>query len=83
MKIILTLIKRLSPVCHLKFHQESAKGYSISVQSSVIQNKFYFLFFFDFLLLFFVCDEVFWSSQPDGVISSVVSLPNHTFTGQA
>ena len=31
----------------------------------------------------FVCVEVLRPSQPNGVISSVVSLPNHTFTGQA
>ena len=31
----------------------------------------------------FVCVEVLGPSQPDGVMSSVVSLPNHTFTGQA
>ena len=31
----------------------------------------------------FVCVEVLWPSQPDGVMSSAVSLPNHTFTGQA
>ena len=31
----------------------------------------------------FVCVEVLQPSQPNGVISSVVSLPNHTFTGQA
>ena len=31
----------------------------------------------------FVCVEVLWPSQPSGVMSSVVSLPNHTFTGQA
>ena len=31
----------------------------------------------------FVCIEVLWPSQPNGVISSMVSLPNHTFTGQA
>ena len=28
----------------------------------------------------FVCVEVLWPSQPNGVMSSVVSLPNHTFT---
>ena len=27
--------------------------------------------------------EVLWPSQPNGVMSRVVSLPNHTFTGQA
>ena len=31
----------------------------------------------------FVCVEVLRSSQPSGVMSSAVSLPNHTFTGQA
>ena len=29
------------------------------------------------------CVEVLRPSQPNGVISSAVSLPNHTFTGQA
>ena len=32
---------------------------------------------------FFVCVEVLQPSQPNGVMSSAVSLPNHTFTGQA
>ena len=31
----------------------------------------------------FVCVEVLRSSQPNGVMSSAVSLPNHTLTGQA
>ena len=30
----------------------------------------------------FVCVEVLQSSQSNGVMSSAVSLPNHTFTGQ-
>ena len=30
----------------------------------------------------FVCVEVLRPSQPNGVMSSVVSLPNHTLTGQ-
>ena len=29
------------------------------------------------------CVEVLWPNQPKGVMSSAVSLPNHTFTGQA
>ena len=33
--------------------------------------------------LSFVCVEVLWPRQPNGVMSSEVSLPNHTFTGQA
>ena len=31
----------------------------------------------------FVCVEILRPSQPNGVMSSVVSLPNHRFTGQA
>ena len=38
------------------------------------------LFYSGFL---FVCVEVLRPSQPNGVMSSAVSLPNHTFTGQA
>ena len=34
-------------------------------------------------LVLFVCVEVLRPSQPNGVMSSAVSLPNHTFTGQA
>ena len=36
-----------------------------------------------YLLLWFVSVEVLQPSQPNGVMSSAVSLPNHTFTGQA
>ena len=35
------------------------------------------------LYIDFVCVEVLRPSQPNGVMSSAVSLPNHTFTGQA
>ena len=31
----------------------------------------------------FVCVEVLQPSQPNGVMSSTVNLPYHTFTGQA
>ena len=34
-------------------------------------------------LVLFVCVEVLQPSQPNGVMSSAVSLPNHTFTWQA
>ena len=30
----------------------------------------------------FVCVEVLWPCQPNGVMLSAVSLPNHTVTGQ-
>ena len=35
------------------------------------------------VVVLFIYVEVLWPSQPNGVMSSVVSLPNHTFTGQA
>ena len=34
-------------------------------------------------IYFFVCVEVLRPSQPNGVMSSVDSLPSYTFTGQA
>ena len=36
-----------------------------------------------YLTCLFVCVEVLRPSQPNGVMSSAVSLPNHKFTGQA
>ena len=36
-----------------------------------------------FYVCLFVCVEVLQPSQPNGVMSSTVSLPNHMFTGQA
>ena len=38
---------------------------------------------FSCVLILLVCVEVLRPSQPNGVMSSAVSLPNHTFTGQA
>ena len=35
------------------------------------------------LYIYFVCVEVLRPSQPNGVMLSAVSLPNHMFTGQA
>ena len=35
------------------------------------------------VMALFVCVEVLRPSQTNGVVSSVVSLPNHTFTRQA
>ena len=36
-----------------------------------------------YMLVDFVCVEVLRPSQPNGVISNMVSLPDLTFTGQA
>ena len=49
---------------------------------------FFFFFLFTYLTVFiddasFVCVEVLRPSQPNGVMSSAVSLLNHKFTGQA
>ena len=41
------------------------------------------LFYLRFFVCFFVCVEVLRPSQPSRVMSSAVSLPNNTFTGQA
>ena len=46
---------------------------SVSLLNMVVQETF----------AVFVCVEVLRPSQPSGVMSSAVSLPNHTFTGQA
>ena len=42
------------------------------------------IFIYMFCVVYYiVCVEVLRTSQPNGVTSSAVSLPNHTFTGQA
>ena len=48
-----------------------------SMLTQVLQNSC------TFNITLFVCVEVLRPSQPSGVMSSAVSLPNHTFTGQA
>ena len=45
---------------------------------AVIRSNMIYIFFW----LAFVCVEVLRPSQPNGVMLSVVSLPNHTFTGR-
>ena len=40
------------------------------------------LFAICILFFFFLCVEVLQPSQPNGVMSSAVNLPNHMFTGQ-
>ena len=45
---------------------------------SPIHSEIWFLY-----ASLFLCVEVLRPSQPNGVMSSAVSLPNHTFTGQA
>ena len=53
-----------------------------SIQISIGASFFPFSVDF-FSKTWFVCVEVLRTSQPSGVMWSTVSLPNHTFTGQA
>ena len=53
----------------------------MSVVFSLKERIICILFVTHFIQVF-VCVEVLRPSQPSGVMSSAVSLPNHTFTGQ-
>ena len=73
---------------YFRLSQSFFQFISIAFQKLSIQNwGFPFLrrFFLNFMRRekSFVCVEVLRPSQPNGVMLSVVSLPNHTFTGQA
>ena len=57
----------------------SFKNFTICIQSGNFEC--HLLIFLQICL--FVCVEVLRPSQPNMVMSSAVSLPNHTFTGQA
>ena len=48
----------------------------LSVENFTQSAKRFFFFFF------FFCVEVLRPSQPNGVMLSAVSIPNHMFTGQ-
>ena len=52
----------------------------IIVFTQAVLNRGVSAFWIFFPALMFVCVEVL---RPNGVMSSAVSLPNHTFTGQA
>ena len=54
-----------------------------SVQKETTQTGIWIWICIDYQYLTFVCVEVLWPSQPNVVMSSMVNLPNHTFTGQA
>ena len=71
-----------------KNHKQMTKQTTIvvigSLRVNVIGEESWLLCFCCFVMyVLFVCVEVLRPSQPNGVMSSVVSLPNHTFTGQA
>ena len=48
-----------------------------------LEEGFLILFGWHEIWILFVCVEVLRPIQPDGIMSSEISLPNHTFTGQA
>ena len=64
-----------------KFKRVRATETYEQVNSELFAAMYHFFFFFFGFVLF--CFEVLRPSQPNGVMSSAVSLPNHTFTGQA
>ena len=55
--------------CMMKLGHELCPLHAKSLSGPYFLNKF-------------VCVEVLRPSQPNGVMSSAVSLPKHTFTGQ-
>ena len=63
------------------FKRETASEIFCLLSCTPISSERGSLFLIEFVC--FVCVEVLRPSQPNGVMSSAVSLPNHTFTGQA
>ena len=64
-------------VCSLESpHRDDSNEYTQYIFHCVEDRK-------GFPKLSFVCVEVLQPSQPSGVMSIAVSLPNHTFTEQA
>ena len=74
-EITVNVLKFLPPKFLIKWHLQT-------VQSQILQEQSDQDLQFA-IPLSFVCVEVLQPSQPNGVMSSAVSLPNHTFTGQA
>ena len=62
------------PFLHINLLVKYSVHQQIHFNGNVFRNKSYGCI---------VCVEVLRPSQPNGVMSSAVSLPNHTFTGQA
>ena len=65
----------ISPWKHIAgTHQKCLHEAFLITRKALLMNNNIFMF---------VCVEILWPSQPNGVMSSVVSLLNHKFTGQA
>ena len=73
--------KNISKCCLLQFNFSRLKINTVSILKFLTLHSIFFKL--NFARHLFVCVEVLWPSQPNGVMSSAVSLPNYTFTGQA
>ena len=72
--------------CLVLRNMESLRHYTLALKDDIINvcvKQPIHLMASIVLPVVFVCVEVLRPSQPNGVMSTVVSLPNHTFTGQA
>ena len=70
--MLCVLIRSASSICFVENKKKILCEYPF-LCSAIVSSEF----------ILFVCVEVLRPSQPNGVMSSAVSLPNHTFTGQA
>ena len=61
----------------LALRQKAIKCLQVKFSAGCLYTKYMCIF------CLFVCVEVLRPSQPNRVMSSAVSFPNHTFTGQA
>ena len=68
------MIVLISNISALNSFQKQLRFYFNGTELIHSRNRAVFLF---------VCVEVLRPCQPSGIMSSAVSLPNHTFTGQA
>ena len=63
----------LETKCSLRFNEVGPQTYKLLSSHGITESRNHGRI---------VCVEVLRPSQPNGVMSSVVSLPNHMFTGQ-
>ena len=66
----------------MRFLAKKCENIAKSRQKMIPEDLIDYVYAIVFVCLF-VCVEVLRPSQPNGVMSSAVSFPNHTFTGQA
>ena len=77
---------KLSPLCQTLSNalETPKKNYTrILVNVKSLTNMMAYVYKLESCRMILICVEVLRPSQPNWVMSSAVSLPNHTFTGQA